>query len=123
METPEREARSLPKVDFSRIRDFAETPDEQREFIELYLQETGRQLREMETALTAKQPAVVHRLAHTAAGASATCGMESMAPVFRELENRGKEGNLADAGELLRQAGEEFDKLRAFLQRHLQSIS
>ena len=61
----------------------------------------------------------VRRLAHSCAGASATCGMTNLVPLLRELERLGAENVLANASELARRAGIEFLRIREFLEAYL----
>jgi HPt (histidine-containing phosphotransfer) domain-containing protein len=61
----------------------------------------------------------VRRLAHSCAGASATCGIRRLVPLLRELERQGFEGKLINAKQLSRQASEEFERIRLFLEAYL----
>jgi HPt (histidine-containing phosphotransfer) domain-containing protein len=90
-----------------------------RELAELYLKETSRQIREVSDAIHAAQPEVVKRLAHSCAGASSTCGMTTIFPLFRELERRGDEGRLADAAEVAGIVQQEFERIQKFLECNL----
>jgi HPt (histidine-containing phosphotransfer) domain-containing protein len=122
MELPKNESTAAPRIDFSRLQEIVDTPPEMREFLELYLRETEEQLTQLKEALAQNNPTTVRTLAHTAAGASATCGMQDLVPIFKQLESRGKEGNLAGCDELYRQAVADFDRLKNFLTAYLRSI-
>jgi CheY-like chemotaxis protein/HPt (histidine-containing phosphotransfer) domain-containing protein len=107
-------------VDMSRLLDFTDgNPENLRELAELYLSQTEEQLGQMKAAFHAGTAPEVRRLAHSCAGASATCGMRHLVPLLRELERLGSEGQLTGVGELCHQAGEEFDKIRSFLEAYL----
>ena len=57
----------------------------------------------------------VERIAHKAAGASATCGMNAVVPALRELERQGREGRLVDAATLVAHILKELERIRAYL--------
>jgi HPt (histidine-containing phosphotransfer) domain-containing protein len=77
--------------------------------------QTTEQLRSLKTAVEANAVQEVERIAHKSAGASATCGMNSIVPALRELERQGREGKLSDATALAGQAAKELERIRAFL--------
>ena len=107
-------------MDMSRLLDFTDgDPDNLRELVTLYLSQTKEQLEQLEAAVQAGTAQEVRRLAHSCAGASATCGMRRLVPLLRELEREGFEGRLTNATQLSRQAGEEFERIRHFLEAYL----
>jgi len=107
-------------VDMSRLLDFTDgDPDNLRELVTLYLSQTEEQLEQLGAAIKADQAQEVRRLAHSCAGASATCGMRRLVPLLRELEREGFEGHLTDAAQLFHQAGQEFERIRCFLEAYL----
>jgi CheY-like chemotaxis protein len=107
-------------VDMSRLLDFTDgDPDNLRELVTLYLDQTSQQVEQLEAAVQAGAAQEVRRLAHSCAGASATCGMRRLVPLLRELEHQGSEGKLTNAAQLSHQAGEEFDRIRHFLEGYL----
>jgi CheY-like chemotaxis protein/HPt (histidine-containing phosphotransfer) domain-containing protein len=107
-------------VDMSRLLDFTDgDPENLRELVLLYLSQTEEQLGQIETAVQAGAAQEVRRLAHSCAGASATCGMRRLVPLLRELELQASEGQLGGANQLSRQAGEEFKRIRGFLEAYL----
>jgi len=117
---PSATAEELP-VDMERLNDFTDGNAESlRELITLYLQQTGTQIEQLEAAVAANQPQEVRRLAHSCAGASATCGMRRLVPLLRELEKQGYEGQLTNAAELSEGVVLEFARIREFLAPHLQ---
>ena len=80
-------------VDMARLLDFTDgDPENLRELVTLYLDQTGEQLEQLEAAVQAGAAQEVRRLAHSCAGASATCGMRRLVPLLRELERQGFEG-------------------------------
>jgi len=107
-------------VDMARLLDFTDGNWENlRELATLYLDQTREQIEQLEAAVRAGKAQEVRRLAHSCAGASATCGMRRLVPLLRELEQQGSEEKLANATELSRQAGKEFHRIREFLERYL----
>jgi CheY-like chemotaxis protein len=110
------DAEAIP-VDMDRLLEFTDgSPENLRELVELYLSQTTEQLEKLRAALAAADAAEVRRVAHSCAGASATCGMRHMVPLLRELERQGREGKLDDAGTLFEQTAAEFQKVRLFLE-------
>jgi hypothetical protein len=49
--------------------------------------------------------------------------MRRLVPLLRELEREGYEEKLTHAAELSRQVGDEFDRIRNFLEAHLANHS
>lgn len=90
-----------------------------RELVTLYLNQTSEQLKQLATAIAANAAPEVRRLAHSCAGASATCGMRRLAPQLRELERQGMEGKLTNADRLCQEVTREFDRIRAYLEDYL----
>ena len=107
-------------VEMDRLLDFTDGNAENlRELVTLYLDQTGGQLEQLEAAVAAGAPQEVRRLAHSCAGASATCGMRRLVPLLRELERQGQEEKLTNAAQLCQKAGREFDLIRSFLTAYL----
>jgi CheY-like chemotaxis protein len=116
------EAGSAPPVDMERLLDFANgDPANLRELVDLYLQQTSKQLAELDAALAARNGDQVKHLAHSCSGASSTCGMPGIIPPLRELERQGNEGLQANAGRLAADAGREFQRIQSFLTQYLDS--
>jgi CheY-like chemotaxis protein len=108
-----------PPVDMARLADFTDGSQENlRELVTLYLDQTSRQIEQLEAAVRAGKTQEVRSLAHSCAGASATCGMVKLAPLLRELERQGYEDKLTNALELCEQVKKEFECVRSFLAVH-----
>ena len=117
--SPAASAEDAP-VDMSRLLDFTDgDPDNLRELVTLYLSQTREQLGQLQTAIQAGTAQEVRRLAHSCAGASATCGVRRLVPLLRELERQGFEGQLSSSAQLFQQAGEEFERVCQFLETYL----
>ncbi len=118
--TPAAAASPDAPVDMSRLLDFTDgDPENLRELVTLYLSQTEEQLGQLQAAVEAGTPQEVRRLAHSCAGASATCGVRHLVPLLRELERQGSEGQLTSATQLSREAGEEFQRIRSYLEAYL----
>ena len=114
----------LPPVEMERLLDFSDGSVENlRELVTLYVKQTTEQLEQLTAAAQAGAAAEVRRLAHSCAGASATCGMVRIAPLLRELERQAEEKKLVNALELCNQANREFERIREFLDAHLAKAS
>jgi CheY-like chemotaxis protein/nitrogen-specific signal transduction histidine kinase len=112
-----------PPVDMDRLNDFTDgNADSMRELVTLYITQTCGQIEQLEAAVHAGQAPEVRRLAHSCAGASATCGMRRLVPMLRQLEKEGGEGNLANGPQLCRDINAEFARIRTFLEAHLASL-
>jgi HPt (histidine-containing phosphotransfer) domain-containing protein len=104
----------------TRLLDFTDgDPDNLRELATLYLEQTSQQVGQLEAAVQAGSAHEVRRLAHSCAGASATCGMRRLVPLLRELERQGFEGKLTNAAQLSHQVAEEYERIRHFLEAYL----
>src|SRR5882724_1395104 len=107
-------------VDMERLLDFTDgNPDNLRELVTLYLSQTTQQIEELENAVRAGSAPEVRRVAHSCAGASATCGMRHLVPHLRELERQGAEENLTNAVEVCQEAKREFERIHEFLGAYL----
>jgi CheY-like chemotaxis protein len=107
-------------VELERLLDFTDgNPESLRELVTLYLEQTAGQLEQLDAAIKASQAQEVRRIAHSCAGASATCGMRRMVPLLRRLEKQGHEGQLAGTAELSQAVGREFRLVKSFLESYL----
>jgi CheY-like chemotaxis protein/nitrogen-specific signal transduction histidine kinase len=109
-------------VDMERLLDFTDgDPENLRELVTLYLTQTAAQLKQLEAAVQTGASQDVRSLAHSCAGASATCGMRRLVPLLRDLERQGVEGSLAGADRVCKDAIKEFAAIRHFLEAYLAS--
>ncbi|MCL4180509.1 MAG: Hpt domain-containing protein [Verrucomicrobia bacterium] len=97
-------------------------PEGIRELIELYRTQTSGQLKELAAAASASAAKDLERIAHKAAGASATCGMSAIVPLLRELEKQGRENHLDQASERVAQAEAALSRINAYLDQYLASL-
>jgi HPt (histidine-containing phosphotransfer) domain-containing protein len=113
-----------PPVDIDRLNEFTDGNLESlRELVTLYLDQTTTQLEQLEAAIRAHSANEVRRLAHSCAGASATCGMRRLVPMLRELEHKGSENRLDGSAAICENATREFERIRSFLEAHLASCA
>jgi HPt (histidine-containing phosphotransfer) domain-containing protein len=111
-----------PPVDMERLLVFANGDKETlRELVELYLQQTAKQITQLNTAVAARKGDDIKRIAHSCAGASSTCGMTVITPTLRELERQGGEGLQPNAIQLAMEVSSEFDRIQKFLNDYLNS--
>jgi two-component system, sensor histidine kinase and response regulator len=109
-----------PPVNMERLLDFADGNMENlRELITLYVTQTRVQLEQLEAAVQAGDAAEMRRLAHSCAGASATCGITRLVPLLRDMEHQGAEGKLTNARGLCQDVCREFEHIDSFLKSYL----
>ncbi|KAB2653828.1 MAG: response regulator [Verrucomicrobia bacterium] len=100
----------VPPIDMERLNEFTEgDPANLTELVTLYVQQTKKQLEQLGAAIKAADVTAVRRIAHSCAGASATCGMKRIVPILKELERQSDEGKLVKAEELFLQVNLEFE--------------
>jgi HPt (histidine-containing phosphotransfer) domain-containing protein len=108
-------------VDMERLTEFTDGSAENlRELVDLYMTQTTEQFEKLRAAIAGADAQEVRRVAHSCAGASATCGMRRLVPFLRELERQGRDNKLTNAETVFQQAALEFKRIRTFLEeRHL----
>jgi len=121
---PAKPAPETEPVDMERLLDFTDgDPDSLKELVTLYLTQTSEQIQGLGAAARSGSAQEVRRLAHSCAGASATCGMRQLVPMLRELERQGYEEKLTTATRLCQEVSVEFERIRAFLGAYLAAHS
>ncbi len=102
----------VPPIDMERLNEFTEgDPANLTELITLYVQQTTKQIEQLGDAIKAGDAPAVRSIAHSCAGASATCGMKRIVPILKELERQGDEGKLTSANEFYTQVTREFEAI------------
>jgi signal transduction histidine kinase/HPt (histidine-containing phosphotransfer) domain-containing protein len=110
-------------VDMERFTEMAGTdPTGVRDLVELYLNQTTGQLDALRDAVQSASSKEVERIAHKAAGASATCGIVGMVPLLREMEALGRQGDGAGGAVLVSRVEAELERVRQFLSRHVENL-
>ena len=103
-----------------RLNDFTNgDANDLRELVTLYLKQTTTQMEQLAAAVKSAAAPDVRRIAHSCAGASATCGMTRIVPFLREMEHQAEAGNLTSAPALCHEVEEEFKRIRTFLEAYL----
>jgi PAS domain S-box-containing protein len=91
-----------------------------QELVAHYIRQTTEQLIKLGDAIATGAATDVKRIAHSAAGSSATCGVNSMFTLLGELERMGNMGQLAEASRVFTQVQEEFIRVEEFLHAYLE---
>ena len=111
-------------VEMDRLNELTEgNADSIRELVDLFFNQTTRQLAQLEAAVRANKADDVRRVAHSCAGASATLGMTRFVPLLRELEKQGASGALTTAAQVCEDAAREFKLIQKFLAAQLKSAA
>ncbi|MEN9572513.1 MAG: hypothetical protein RL514_368 [Verrucomicrobiota bacterium] len=110
---------ATPPVDIEKLTDLAGGEDGLGELVDLYLTQTAGQIEILRTAIANGNAVEVRRVAHSAAGANATCGMEGVVPALRTLERMGEEENLTGAVAEIETVSSGFLRIKAFLEKQL----
>jgi len=109
-------------VDLQRLRDVCgDAPGTMRRLVQLYLEQGAELLPAMETAIRNNDAKDLSSIAHRFRGASLSCGSNSIVPFLSELEQLGNSGDLTVASLAYEKASSEFDRIRSFLESHLQN--
>ena len=90
-----------------------------RELIDMYLTKADELLKDLQAAIEVGAAEDVKRLAHRLAGSSVVCGVTAMVQPLRALEQRGRDGQLSDADQLLAQTGQRLEVCRRLLAEYL----
>jgi len=110
----------LPPVDLDLFSELGGNNAERlRELADRYVHQTTEQLAKLRNAIATGVASDVKRIAHSAAGSSAMCGMSPMVALLRELERMGQAGRLAGAPRVYAQIEKEFGRIEQFLNTHL----
>jgi HPt (histidine-containing phosphotransfer) domain-containing protein len=96
-------------------------PENVKELLQVYVGQTTEQLAQMRTELEKGDSYKVARLAHSCAGASATCGLVAIVPRLRALEHSADSGDLSPATALLAAIQREFERIQKFLHQYCQA--
>lgn len=110
-------------IDFERLQEIACGSTELlNELVELYFEQTEEGLEALETAVRENDCEAVYRLAHKALGSSATCGMRTIAPGFKELEKLGRNHDLTEAQNLVSTAKQNVRETLSYWESNKQKI-
>ncbi len=96
-------------------------PQRLRELADRYVRQTTEQLARLREVIATGSAADIKRIAHSAAGSSAMCGMNPFVVLLRELEQMGQTGQLVNTPRVYGQITEEFSRIEQFLRDHIET--
>ncbi|MCC5897233.1 MAG: response regulator [Phormidium sp. BM_Day4_Bin.17] len=100
---------SLPVLNEKTLEDLREL-EALEELVDLYLQETPQLLEGVETAIAAQNPQQLRESAHSLKSTSAALGADPLSDLSRELEEKGKAGDLTGVNELWERLVQQYDR-------------
>jgi HPt (histidine-containing phosphotransfer) domain-containing protein len=104
------------RADLDFWRDLSEGDDDAgRELVTLYLGDTSAHILLMISGLANGRAREVAIAAHTCAGSSATCGVDDLARLFRQLEDEARDNRHESLSHTLPIVVETFDRVRVRL--------
>jgi len=113
-----------PSVDWETFEELAGNDAARlQELSERYLQQTTGQFAKLRNAIATGAAPDVKRIAHSAAGSSAMCGMNPMVAFLRELERMGQLGQLADAPRVYARIEDELARITQFFREHIEATA
>jgi len=95
-------------------------PKMMEELVELYFAQARDLMNGLRAAINSGSAKDVDHFAHKLVGASLACGMSGMVLPLRELERRGKDGNLQDADAFFEQASRHLEMTRSKVGHYVQ---
>ncbi len=111
-------------IDMERLLEFSGGLAENfNELVSLYLKQTSEQIAQLRAAYKEGNHSRVASVAHSCAGASATCGMAAIVPLLRALEHSASAGRLPDSPQLIDRINQEFERIKHFLDTHPNLLS
>lgn len=124
LETAASEERAVPAqpkpVELDRLQEICCGDREfERELIDVFLTDSLERIRTMESALQERNQEIFRVQAHSIKGASANAGAETMTAIAHSLEQVAVEGNGGTAERLVQDMKQEYEKVRIFLTRYL----
>ena len=87
-----------------------------RELIQIYLDDSPKQIAEVEAALAAGDAPKLTRAAHSLKGSSANFGASPLRAIAEQVEHLGRASNLAAVPERLPELKAEYDRVKAALE-------
>jgi len=119
-ETQPHAAAVQPAVDFEQLRAASgEDPAFMQDLSNLYFEQAKEIMAALGAAVEKRSAEDVDYLAHKLAGASLSCGMSAMVAPLRELEARGRKGDLAGTDDIMVQASAKLEIVRAAMREYL----
>ena len=123
MDAPTNDA-AAARADLDFWKELAGGDDESaRELLTLFLGDTSSQISQMVSGLAAGNADQVCRAAHTCVGSSSTCGLDSLADLFRRVEQEAVDKSLDALSHSVPLIVETFDQVHARLTRAMAASS
>jgi HPt (histidine-containing phosphotransfer) domain-containing protein len=114
---------AMPAVDFEQLRAASgDDPGFLQDLANLYFEQAREIMTALGAAVEKHSAGDVDYLAHKLAGASLTCGMSAMVAPLRELEARGRKGDLSGADGLMTRAAANLETVRAAMEEYLRGV-
>jgi HPt (histidine-containing phosphotransfer) domain-containing protein len=111
-------------IDLTRFEELSEgDPSSLLELINLYLDKTSEQIKELDQAITSGASANVARIAHSMVGASAMVGMDILIQPLRTLEGYGEKGDFAQSRVVFAGISQSFQTIKDHLQKTAATLS
>jgi HPt (histidine-containing phosphotransfer) domain-containing protein len=111
-----------PAVDFEQLRAASgDDPAFLADLVKLYFEQAGEIMPALGAAVAGRSARDVDYLSHKLAGASLSCGMSAMVAPLKEMEKRGRNGDLTGAEAFLAQATANLEIVRAAVQEYLRA--
>jgi CheY-like chemotaxis protein len=112
-----------PPVDMEIFMELAgHNTQRQEELQDRYLRQTSEQLTKLRDAIAVGAAPDVKRIAHSASGSSAMCGMSPLVALLRELERMGQTSQLADAPRVYAEVKDEFARIEQFFRARGETV-
>ncbi len=93
-----------------------------RELVDIFLSDSPQRLKEIDSALAAKDARTLTRAAHSIKGSAGNFGATALAAAALEVESHGKAENLAAAATALPHLRAEYERVRIALEQVLASL-
>ncbi len=109
-------------VDMSVIESLRELGDDDlvHELVEIFMEDTPPRLEELSKAFVEGDSERIESLAHSLKSSCANLGATRLSEICRELESKGREGELGEAEELIVLSQEEYQRVSESLQNCLE---
>ncbi len=109
-----------PSFDRAAWEELVRTTGGDRDFLtdllQTYFDDTPKEMAAMRQSILGKKPEEFRRAAHSLKSSSATFGALRLSEMFRAMEEMGKMGDLQGAEDPLKQAEEEYGRVRRLLE-------
>jgi PAS domain S-box-containing protein len=96
-------------------------PEKLRQMVDLFLAQGDPIVKDLGVAIRTGAVRDVEQLAHKLGGASSSFGAVALVPALRELERQGRAGELVGADDLYQQTCRQYERVREFLARYVES--